>query len=945
MADTNGTGVCDGSINFNAGNNFSNHPISANISVHFQNGSGGLAQSCNSISTPYSNNKISITNNTTNGGSTAGDTGPSTISYNGKTYQQINPGSYATVYGLTTDVSSCYGGSLISLSKVATQATGSVSAQEVSIQGPQVSGDSISKYVTLPPGFPTSSSLGGCYHSPNTLVQALTVTSAGQVTCNTNCSASGGPVSGAGCTVQGQNQGGLTCVCSDQGCVWEAAATISSSGTSCESASATSFEWLFCPILRLFDSMANTFNGIIENLLDFNTSTYLNPQIKSSWNIMKTISSAVLVIIMLVAVISQAVGGGPVDAYTLRKILPRLVIAVILIQISWIMLVWFIDLADAIGHGVRDFISAPFGGWQNLDLAHLIAPLGGKGTLTVAAIFTSLVVAVAFSGLTIAGVGLLGLGVILTDLLAFVFLVLRQVFIVLAVILFPIAIIAWILPGTQRYWKFWSDNFIKLLLLFPLIMALIYGGRIFAYIFIAANASTIIGVFVLFIGFFGPYWFLPKAFKWGGSLYSAAATGAFNATKNIRELPNKYALSRAQENRQYRAAQRAARIGSDPEAASRWDRLLAGGYNVARSRGARQRQYAQTVAEGQKTARESVAQELTVSGYQNWGHDQKLNALEHWLRSEVDPDSGISAENNEELRLFAFKTLADLGDQDRIRKARQQGKLKGSVWLKGRAENISQLNAQASDMGIENDLSSVSPDKMAGWKGHTWIEWIRQVQQGVIMDNSDAGGGDLDIQDPGGTGHRDPERRAIQLQRAQAQAQRILNNQLVFDRLSADQQEIVRQMATMQGTQVAQSNLAGTQVPAGETLARAAPVRQDVMAHLASSNPRDAGPVAGVLAPRIIGAARATAAGTPMTPDQQGDMQLFHQVYDQAKAPGATPEMQRALDALQQSINSTLSQQVAETERQLTASGSPNVATAVNVERTNAATIKGVLGI
>jgi hypothetical protein len=98
----------------------------------------------------------------------------------------------------------------------------------------------------------------------------------------------------------------------------------------------------------------------LENLLDFNVKDYLNPEVKSSWSIMKNISSALLVIIMLVAVISQAIGAGPVDAYTIRKILPRLVVAVILIQISWLMLVWFIQVADDFGHGVRD-LSRPVG--------------------------------------------------------------------------------------------------------------------------------------------------------------------------------------------------------------------------------------------------------------------------------------------------------------------------------------------------------------------------------------------------------------------------------------------------------------------------------------------------------------------------------------------------------------------------------------------------------
>ena len=77
-----------------------------------------------------------------------------------------------------------------------------------------------------------------------------------------------------------------------------------------------------------------------------------------------------------------------------------------------------------------------------------------------------------------------GLAVILTILfavLATLFtLVLRQILIVLLVIISPFAFLAWILPNTQKLYSQWWTNFLKLILMYPLIMLLFEAGRIFA---------------------------------------------------------------------------------------------------------------------------------------------------------------------------------------------------------------------------------------------------------------------------------------------------------------------------------------------------------------------------------------------------------------------------------------------------------------------------------
>jgi hypothetical protein len=91
-ADTNGTGVCSGTITFSSGQSLTSHPIKANISVKFMNSQGPTPSCANGGNGSYSGS-ISIANNTSNNGGTSADTGPKAITFNGATYPQVNTGA------------------------------------------------------------------------------------------------------------------------------------------------------------------------------------------------------------------------------------------------------------------------------------------------------------------------------------------------------------------------------------------------------------------------------------------------------------------------------------------------------------------------------------------------------------------------------------------------------------------------------------------------------------------------------------------------------------------------------------------------------------------------------------------------------------------------------------------------------------------------------------
>jgi hypothetical protein len=356
----------------------------------------------------------------------------------------------------------------------------------------------------------------------------------GSNNCNQKQSRAVGILGTKGVAVQACDSGDPGCTCaSDSGtttCTLDTTAT--DVDNNCEKDNNTGLEWLFCGILRSVDNMVGSLNNIIENQLDFNTDENLTPEVKKAWDTIKVLATIVLVIIMLVMVISQAVssGSGPFDAYTIRKILPRLIIAVIAVQLSWDLFIWVINIVNDLGRDIASIMYGPFGGASAMGLDAQISRMGalvGNGTTFV--LFAGLTTGILAAVINPFGALLLGFAVLMAVFVGLAVLLFRKILIIMCMIFVPLALIAWILPGTQKYWKLWWETFSKLLMMFPLIIGLIAAGRIFAYVS-GSSAGTVglLDVLAVLIGFFGPYFILPKTFAWGGKAIGLMASGINN---------------------------------------------------------------------------------------------------------------------------------------------------------------------------------------------------------------------------------------------------------------------------------------------------------------------------------------------------------------------------------------------------------------------------------
>jgi len=262
------------------------------------------------------------------------------------------------------------------------------------------------------------------------------------------------------------------------------------------------------------------------------------------------------------------------DAYTVKKVLPRLVIAAILIQLSWPIFTFMIQAVNQVAWGVEGIMYAPFGGRDAVDIGDAVGRLTEGGSTSVTTVVGGGALAgVLYGGLVLGPAGLFALfiTVLIALFIVFVVLAMRQAVLVGLLVLAPLALVAWILPGTEKFWKIWWESFSKLLLMYPLILLLIASGRIFALIAAESfktNGSTpeSFGVAIVILIFFAPFFLIPKTFQLAGSAFANIAgiannrsRGAFDRLKNYRQQQSAQRVQKMQSGTLYSERNRLAR--------------------------------------------------------------------------------------------------------------------------------------------------------------------------------------------------------------------------------------------------------------------------------------------------------------------------------------------------------------------------------------------------
>lgn len=256
--------------------------------------------------------------------------------------------------------------------------------------------------------------------------------------------------------------------------------------------------WIVCPTVNFlagvadmaFDFLADNFLSVPTGFFDTSSTTY------TAWKTFVSIANAAFVIVFLIMIYSQITGGGWSN-YALKKLLPRLIIAAILVNLSFIICALAADLSNTLGYWLKSFLSGLAGASTSssagtyTDWSTGANFAGIAGTVLAGSAVAAGGVA-ASGGITLALVALLGILVpgLIALIMIFLILMVRQVIIVLLIVIAPLAFVAFLLPNTESLFKKWQKLFTSMLLLFPII-GLIYGASSLASgIITAAYANS-----------------------------------------------------------------------------------------------------------------------------------------------------------------------------------------------------------------------------------------------------------------------------------------------------------------------------------------------------------------------------------------------------------------------------------------------------------------------
>ena len=240
--------------------------------------------------------------------------------------------------------------------------------------------------------------------------------------------------------------------------------------------------WLVCPVMNFLAGINDAAYSAISGFLDIKPAILSdgnNSGAKQGWEFFRNIANAIFAVIFLWIIFSQISNVG-VSNYGIKKILPRLIIGALLVNLSYYLCQIFVDLSNILGHTLKDALESGAGEiGANSEATGLGSDIIAKILgLTGAGLFIALAV-----GLPTLAAGFLAI------MTVFIILVVRQAGIILLIAMSPIAFAAWLLPNTEDLFKKWMKMFRGLLLVFPII-SLLYGAGKLAGAVLASNATV-----------------------------------------------------------------------------------------------------------------------------------------------------------------------------------------------------------------------------------------------------------------------------------------------------------------------------------------------------------------------------------------------------------------------------------------------------------------------
>ena len=309
--------------------------------------------------------------------------------------------------------------------------------------------------------------------------------------------------------------------------------------------------WLVCPIMTFLADRMDDVMDILENFLTvrtLQTDTKDNP-VYEIWQKVRDVSNICFIIAFMFVVYSQVTNFG-LSSYGLKFMLPRLIVAAILVNVSYWLTGLVLDISNVLGMGLSDMFRAVRENLQGVEKAG--SELSGLSWSAVAG--SILAGGGALGGVVLAEGGIgpsltllvpFLLGILLAAFTALVILAARQALITLCILVSPLAFVAFVLPSTQKYFDKWKDLFLTMLMMFPIVSFVMGAAQLAGYAIILNAGDSPLQIILGMAVQIAPIAITPFLIRISGNLLGKIAGIINNPNRGLIDRTRNWAQDRA----------------------------------------------------------------------------------------------------------------------------------------------------------------------------------------------------------------------------------------------------------------------------------------------------------------------------------------------------------------------------------------------------------------
>jgi hypothetical protein len=315
--------------------------------------------------------------------------------------------------------------------------------------------------------------------------------------------------------------------------------------------------WIICGVSKFIAGGMDKIYDIIANFLSVKpVSSDTGGGLFQAWNIARGLANALFIVAFLIIIYSQLTQMG-ISNYEIKKMIPRLIVAAILVNISYYICGVAVDVSNILGDSIAKALSqirhslpsplpdnVDYLNWQNMTEWIMSGGTIAAGFWAAKAAFFGS----ALTGGTMSSMAFLLFPILVSGALAVLVAVLvlaaRQALITVLIVASPLAFVAYLLPNTEKWFGRWRELFTTMLLMFPM-FSLLFGGAQLASFIIIQNADQVsVIIFAMFIQV-APLFLTPFLVRFSGNMLGKLANNAHSKRKGIRDRARGWSEERA----------------------------------------------------------------------------------------------------------------------------------------------------------------------------------------------------------------------------------------------------------------------------------------------------------------------------------------------------------------------------------------------------------------